>query len=161
LGLQRFGFGAIAHMRSDHEQQRAKVRGRVGDTMGCYPDEAGFSLSLQRDSNPIDFGPTWMRVRSSTGQSIGPRPAVVRSGCVHQRSSDSLADQSARCAVGITRSDDGTWGTQGQQAWFDSSHLKLFACLHDMSAAEFLSKASGEFTAVYNRRVAPKVRAHS
>ena len=31
---------------------------------------------------------------------------------------------------------------------FDSSYLKLFACLHDLSAAEFLSKACGEFTAV-------------
>ena len=41
-----------------------------------------------------------------------------------------------------------TWGTQGRQAWFDSSYLKLFACLHDMSAVEFLSKACGEFTAV-------------
>ena len=42
----------------------------------------------------------------------------------------------------------GTWGTQGRQAWFDSSYLKMFACLHDVSAAEFLSKACGEFTAV-------------
>src|SRR6266851_2794495 len=41
-----------------------------------------------------------------------------------------------------------TWGTQGRQAWFDSSYLKLFGCLHDVSAAEFLSKACGEFTAV-------------
>lgn len=42
----------------------------------------------------------------------------------------------------------GTWGAQGRQAWFDSSYLKMFACLHDVSAAEFLSKACGEFTAV-------------
>jgi type IV secretion system protein VirD4 len=42
----------------------------------------------------------------------------------------------------------GTWGPQGRQAWFDSSYLKLFACLHDVGAAEFLSKACGEFTAV-------------
>jgi type IV secretion system protein VirD4 len=42
----------------------------------------------------------------------------------------------------------GTWGTQGRQAWFDSSYLKLFGCLHDVNAAEFLSKACGEFTAV-------------
>jgi type IV secretion system protein VirD4 len=42
----------------------------------------------------------------------------------------------------------GTWGTQGRQAWFDSSYLKMFACLHDVSAAEFLSKACGEFTAL-------------
>jgi type IV secretion system protein VirD4 len=42
----------------------------------------------------------------------------------------------------------GTWGLQGRQAWFDSSYLKMFACLHDVSAAEFLSKACGEFTAV-------------
>ncbi|MGH7814645.1 MAG: type IV secretory system conjugative DNA transfer family protein [Candidatus Binataceae bacterium] len=41
-----------------------------------------------------------------------------------------------------------TWGTHGRQAWFDSSYLKLFACIHDVSAAEFLSKACGEFTAV-------------
>lgn len=41
-----------------------------------------------------------------------------------------------------------TWGVQGRQAWFDSSYLKMFACLHDVSAAEFLSKACGEFTAV-------------
>jgi type IV secretion system protein VirD4 len=41
-----------------------------------------------------------------------------------------------------------TWGMQGRQAWFDSSYLKLFGCLHDVTAAEFLSKACGEFTAV-------------
>jgi len=41
-----------------------------------------------------------------------------------------------------------TWGMQGRQAWFDSSYLKLFGCLQDVSVAEFLSKACGEFTAV-------------
>ena len=41
-----------------------------------------------------------------------------------------------------------TWGVQGRQAWFDSSYLKMFACLHDVNAAEFLSKACGDFTAV-------------
>jgi hypothetical protein len=42
IGLQRFGFGAAARMWRYCERGRAEVGSRVGDTMGCYPDAAGF-----------------------------------------------------------------------------------------------------------------------
>ena len=40
------------------------------------------------------------------------------------------------------------WGQQGRQAWFDSAYLRLFSHIQDDEAAEFLSKACGEFTAL-------------
>jgi type IV secretion system protein VirD4 len=41
-----------------------------------------------------------------------------------------------------------SWGPQGRQAWFDSAYLRLFSHIQDYEAAEFLSKACGEFTAL-------------
>jgi type IV secretion system protein VirD4 len=40
------------------------------------------------------------------------------------------------------------WGRQGRQAWFDSAYLRIFSHIQDYEAADFLSKACGEFTAV-------------
>jgi type IV secretion system protein VirD4 len=41
-----------------------------------------------------------------------------------------------------------SWGLQGRQAWFDSAYLWLFSHIQDYEAAEYLSKACGEFTAL-------------
>jgi type IV secretion system protein VirD4 len=41
-----------------------------------------------------------------------------------------------------------SWGPQGRQAWFDSAYLRLFSHIQDYEAADFLSKACGEFTAL-------------
>ena len=41
-----------------------------------------------------------------------------------------------------------SWGPQGRQAWFDAAYLRLFSHIQDYEAAEFLSKACGEFTAL-------------
>ena len=41
-----------------------------------------------------------------------------------------------------------SWGHQGRQAWFDSAYLRLFSHIQDYEAADFLSKACGEFTAL-------------
>jgi type IV secretion system protein VirD4 len=41
-----------------------------------------------------------------------------------------------------------TWGQQGRQAWFDSACLRIFSHIQDYGAADFISKACGEFTAV-------------
>lgn len=41
-----------------------------------------------------------------------------------------------------------SWGPQGRQAWFDSAYLRLFSHIQDYAAAEYLSKACGEFTAL-------------
>jgi type IV secretion system protein VirD4 len=41
-----------------------------------------------------------------------------------------------------------TWGQQGRQAWFDSAYLRIFSHLQDYEAADYLSKACGEFTAL-------------
>ena len=41
-----------------------------------------------------------------------------------------------------------TWGHQGRQAWFDAAYLRLFSHLQDYEAADYLSKACGEFTAL-------------
>ena len=41
-----------------------------------------------------------------------------------------------------------SWGPQGRQAWFDSAYLRLFSHIQDHEAADFLSKACGEFTAL-------------
>jgi len=41
-----------------------------------------------------------------------------------------------------------TWGQQGRQAWFDAAYLRLFSHIQDYEAADFLSKACGEFTAL-------------
>jgi hypothetical protein len=41
-----------------------------------------------------------------------------------------------------------TWGQQGRQAWFDSAYLRIFSHIQDYGAADFISKACGEFTAV-------------
>ena len=54
MGLLHFGFGAVTPMRRYRERGRAEVGGRVRDAMRCYPDEAGFPLSLQRDSNALN-----------------------------------------------------------------------------------------------------------
>ena len=40
------------------------------------------------------------------------------------------------------------WGHQGRQAWFDSAYLRIFSHIQDYEAADFLSKACGESTAV-------------
>jgi type IV secretion system protein VirD4 len=40
------------------------------------------------------------------------------------------------------------WGHQGRQAWFDSAYLRAFSHIQDYEAADFLSKACGEFTAL-------------
>jgi type IV secretion system protein VirD4 len=40
------------------------------------------------------------------------------------------------------------WGHQGRQAWFDAAYLRLFSHIQDYDAADFLSKACGEFTAL-------------
>jgi type IV secretion system protein VirD4 len=40
------------------------------------------------------------------------------------------------------------WGRQGRQAWFDSAYLRIFSHIQDYEAADFVSKACGEFTAV-------------
>jgi len=41
-----------------------------------------------------------------------------------------------------------TWGVHGRQAWFDAAYLRLFSHIQDYEAAEYLSKACGEFTAL-------------
>jgi type IV secretion system protein VirD4 len=41
-----------------------------------------------------------------------------------------------------------SWGPQGRQAWFDSAYLRLFSHIQDYEAADLLSKACGEFTAL-------------
>ena len=41
-----------------------------------------------------------------------------------------------------------SWGHQGRQAWFDSAYLRLFSHIQDYEAADFLSRACGEFTAL-------------
>ncbi len=41
-----------------------------------------------------------------------------------------------------------SWGPHGRQAWFDSAYLRLFSHIQDYEAADFLSKACGEFTAL-------------
>jgi Type IV secretory system Conjugative DNA transfer len=41
-----------------------------------------------------------------------------------------------------------SWGHQGRQAWFDSAYLRLFSHIQDYEAADFLSEACGEFTAL-------------
>jgi type IV secretion system protein VirD4 len=41
-----------------------------------------------------------------------------------------------------------SWGQQGRQAWFDSAYLRLFSHIQDYEAADFLSRACGEFTAL-------------
>jgi type IV secretion system protein VirD4 len=41
-----------------------------------------------------------------------------------------------------------SWGHQGRQAWFDAAYLRLFSHIQDYEAADFLSKACGEFTAL-------------
>ena len=40
------------------------------------------------------------------------------------------------------------WGVHGRQAWFDAAYLRLFCHIQDYEAADFLSKACGEFTAL-------------
>lgn len=40
------------------------------------------------------------------------------------------------------------WGHPGRQAWFDAAYLRLFSHIQDYEAADFLSKACGEFTAL-------------
>jgi len=40
------------------------------------------------------------------------------------------------------------WGAHGRQAWFDAAYLRLFSHIQDYEAADFLSKACGEFTAL-------------
>jgi type IV secretion system protein VirD4 len=40
------------------------------------------------------------------------------------------------------------WGAHGRQAWFDAAFLRLFSHIQDYEAAEYLSKACGEFTAL-------------
>ena len=40
------------------------------------------------------------------------------------------------------------WGRQGRQAWFDSAYLRIFSHIQEYEAADFVSKACGEFTAV-------------
>jgi len=40
------------------------------------------------------------------------------------------------------------WGAHGRQAWFDAAYLRLFSHIQDYEAAEYLSKACGEFTAL-------------
>jgi type IV secretion system protein VirD4 len=41
-----------------------------------------------------------------------------------------------------------TWGVHGRQAWFDAAYLRLFSHIQDYEAADYLSKACGEFTAL-------------
>jgi hypothetical protein len=41
-----------------------------------------------------------------------------------------------------------TWGPHGRQAWFDAAFLRLFSHIHDYEAADYLSKACGDFTAL-------------
>ena len=41
-----------------------------------------------------------------------------------------------------------TWGREGVSAWFDSTYVKMFACLGDQQSLELLSKMCGGFTAV-------------
>jgi hypothetical protein len=41
-----------------------------------------------------------------------------------------------------------SWGPQGRQAWFDAAYLRLFSHIQDYEAADYLSKACGEFTAL-------------
>ncbi|HTT76987.1 MAG TPA: type IV secretory system conjugative DNA transfer family protein, partial [Candidatus Binataceae bacterium] len=40
------------------------------------------------------------------------------------------------------------WGAHGRQAWFDAAYLRLFSHIQDYEAADYLSKACGEFTAL-------------
>ena len=40
------------------------------------------------------------------------------------------------------------WGAHGRQAWFDAAFLRLFSHIQDYEAADYLSKACGEFTAL-------------
>jgi type IV secretion system protein VirD4 len=40
------------------------------------------------------------------------------------------------------------WGPHGRQAWFDAAYLRLFSHIQDYEAADYLSKACGEFTAL-------------
>jgi type IV secretion system protein VirD4 len=40
------------------------------------------------------------------------------------------------------------WGAHGRQVWFDAAYLRLFSHIQDYEAADFLSKACGEFTAL-------------
>jgi type IV secretion system protein VirD4 len=40
------------------------------------------------------------------------------------------------------------WGNHGRQAWFDAAYLRLFSHIQDYEAADYLSKACGEFTAL-------------
>jgi type IV secretion system protein VirD4 len=40
------------------------------------------------------------------------------------------------------------WGPHGQQAWFDAAFLRLLSHIQDYEAADYLSKACGEFTAL-------------
>lgn len=41
-----------------------------------------------------------------------------------------------------------TWGQEGRKAWFASTELQSFAVVSDDATAEFVSKMSGEYTAI-------------
>jgi hypothetical protein len=91
-----------------------------------YPKQAGTAPLLRYDGN-----------EGSGHLLVSPVPAATRPP----------APWFLRPLNGLPALTQG-WGVHGRQAWFDAAYLRLFFHIQDYEAADYLSEACGEFTAL-------------